>query len=300
VIWRRGIVTRFHSNTVTIIDEKTKEYCECVLRGKFKKQQIKPIVGDFVEYSIEENDVSGKIENILPQHNVLFRPKIANVDQAVLITTIKNPDVDFLIVDKFLVQAENQDLECVIIVNKIDLLKTEEEQEKLEAFINTYSNHYTVIPVSVTENININLVKEIMHGKISTMAGMSGVGKSSLLNSLDETLELRIGNISEKLNRGKHTTTYTELLYLNFEAYIADTPGFANLEIRGIDPKFLKNFFVEFYEYEPYCGFANCVHMNEPNCAVKEALEYHEISLSRYNSYLYIYKELEERGNKKW
>lgn len=298
--WKKGIVMRFHSNTVSIMDVETKKREECVLRGKFKKQKIRPIVGDYIEYTLNEQEEYGKIENILPRKNNLYRPKIANVDQAVLVTTLKNPFVDALIVDKFLIQVEKMGIDCVIVVNKVDLLQTKEEKELLQLFVDTYSPMYTTIPVSSVTGENIDKLKIIFKDKISTMAGMSGVGKSSLLNSINTGLRLRVGEISDKLKRGKHTTTYTELLHFDFGGFIADTPGFSNLELRGFNKDEIRDYFIEFLEFSPYCGFSDCSHTVEPYCMIKEKYETGEIAPSRYENYVFIYEELKKRGDKRW
>ncbi len=296
--WKKGIVTRFHSNMVTVNDLESGEYIECMLRGKFKKLKIRPIVGDYIEYSIKDNENIGKIENILERKNILYRPSIANLDQVLLVTTLKNPEVDFLIVDKFIVQAEKEDLDIIIILNKVDLLN-ESDQELKDKFMNIYSNLYTVIQTSTKNNMNVDLIREKMKDKVSTLAGMSGVGKSSILNMISPGLELKVGEISDRLKRGKHTTTHSELLHFDFGGYVADTPGFANIETYNIEKENLKDYFYEFYQYSRYCQFVDCQHVNEPECGVKHAVEKGDISDIRYQNYLSIYSEIEKKV-KKW
>ena len=296
--WKKGIVTRFHSNMVTVNDLESGEYIECMLRGKFKKLKIRPIVGDYIEYSIKDNENIGKIENILERKNILYRPSIANLDQVLLVTTLKNPEVDFLIVDKFIVQAEKEDLDIIIILNKVDLLN-ESDQELKDKFMNIYSNLYTVIQTSIKKNMNVDLIREKMKDKVSTLAGMSGVGKSSILNMISPGLELKVGEISDRLKRGKHTTTHSELLHFDFGGYVADTPGFANIETYNIEKENLKDYFYEFYQYSRYCQFVDCQHVNEPECGVKHAVEKGDISDIRYQNYLSIYSEIEKKV-KKW
>lgn len=300
MIWKRGIVTRFHSNTLDLIDLNNHNSYNCVLRGKFKKQKIRPIVGDYVEYSFDKENKIGKVENIIQRNNLLYRPKIANVDQVLLIISLKDPIVDNLIVDKFLIQVEKEELECIIIINKIDLLKSEEEKDKLNNFLEIYEKLYTVIPTSITNKQNFDSLKLILKNKINTLAGMSGVGKSSLLNCLDDRLNLKVGEISDRLKRGKHTTTHAELIYLNFGSFIADTPGFANLELNNFKRIEIKNFFIEFDYYKMMCEFSNCNHINEPFCGIKNAVEENKISKIRYNNYIHIYNEINEKGDKKW
>src|SRR6056297_1440267 len=296
--WKKGIVTRFHSNMVTVNDLESGEYIECMLRGKFKKLKIRPIVGDYIEYSIKDNENIGKIENILERKNILYRPSIANLDQVLLVTTLKNPEVDFLIVDKFIVQAEKENLDVIIILNKVDLLN-ESDQKLKDKFMNIYSNLYTVIQTSTKKNMNVDLIREKMKDKVSTLAGMSGVGKSSILNMISPGLELKVGEISDRLKRGKHTTTHSELLHFDFGGYVADTPGFANIETYNIEKENLKDYFYEFYQYSRYCQFVDCQHVNEPECGVKHAVEQGDISEIRYQNYLAIYSEIEKKV-KKW
>lgn len=292
--WKKAIVLRFHSDMVTVQDLKSNQKINCYLPGKFKLQKIRPIVGDYVEYSVDKKSDYGRIENILKRKNELYRPKVANLDQLVLVTTIKNPQVDLFIVDKILALAEKERLDVLIVLNKIDLLKDYLDKEKMKRFINTYSKIYPVVTTSKLTKENIDTLEKYLQDKVSTFAGLSGVGKSSLLNTLDPNLNLREGEISEKLGRGKHTTTYAELLYFNFGGFIVDTPGFSNLELKGIKKDELKFYFREFQEYYGFCNYSNCSHIVEPGCAVKEALKNNLISESRYENYCNIYRELEK------
>lgn len=292
--WRKGIVIRFHSNTLTVRDLETNINIECYLPGKFKLQKIRPIVGDYVEYVVEKNHEFGVIKNILPRKNELYRPKVANVDQVILVTSLKEPKVDYIIVDKFLVLVEKEQLDVVIILNKIDLLTSSEEKKDMQDFLNIYNPLYPVIPTSKITKDNIQLIKEVLKDRVSTLAGLSGVGKTSLLNMLDPDLKLREGDISPKLGRGRHTTTFAQLLPLKFGGFVVDTPGFADLTLLGIDKDELKLYFPEFLPYQSYCSFSNCSHVYEPECAVKEAVEEGKISYIRYNNYCVIYKEMEQ------
>jgi ribosome biogenesis GTPase len=292
--WKKAIVLRFHSDMVTVQDLKSNQKINCYLPGKFKLQKIRPIVGDYVEYSVDKKSDYGRIENILKRKNELYRPKVANLDQLVLVTTIKNPQVDLLIVDKILALAEKERLDVLIVLNKIDLLKDYLDKEKMKRFINIYSKIYPIVTTSKLTKENIDTLEKYLKDKVSTFAGLSGVGKSSLLNTLDPNLNLREGEISEKLGRGKHTTTYAELLYFNFGGFIVDTPGFSNLELKGIKKDELKFYFREFQEYYGFCNYSNCSHIVEPGCAVKEALKNNLISESRYENYCNIYRELEK------
>ncbi|HOB16584.1 MAG TPA: ribosome small subunit-dependent GTPase A [Defluviitoga sp.] len=296
--YRKGIVIRFHSNTLTVRDLETHTNLECYMPGKFKIQKIRPIVGDYVEYYIEENNEFGVIKNILPRKNELYRPKVANVDQVVLVTSLKDPKVDYIVVDKFLVLVEKEKLEVVIVVNKIDLLISPEEKKELEEFINIYESLYPVIPTSKITKENIDRIQDVLKEKVTTLAGLSGVGKTSLLNMLDPDLKLREGEVSPKLGRGRHTTTFAQLLPLKFGGFVVDTPGFADLALIGIDKNEIKHYFPEFMPFQPYCAFSDCSHISEPDCAVKIAVENEEISYMRYKNYCAIYKEVEQQTNR--
>lgn len=284
---RKGVVVKFMSNMAIVQDFETGEKFLCKLRGKFKEQKIRPIVGDIVEYrQIISNE--GVIENIYNRKNELPRPKIANVDQVIVVTTLKSPETPLKILDRYLVLVENEKLPAIIVLNKTDLL-TEKE---ITSFLDTYSGIYPVIVTSAKTKLGINKLKELLKGKISTMAGMSGVGKSSLLNAINPGLSLRVNGISKKLDRGRHTTTVIELLHFDFGGWIADTPGFANLDISHIELKKLKHLFPEFDNFS--CLFPDCNHIDEPGCGVKKAVEENKIKNSRYQSYVSIYKELLE------
>lgn len=285
---KRGIVTRFHSNMVTVEDEKTGERFLCRLRGKFRLQNLRPIVGDRVEYT-EDGFGSGIIENILPRKNVLEKPKIANVDQVILVTTLKDPDIPPRMIDRFLVLVEKSGLDVVIIFNKIDLLNAE-DMKRLDELVEIYSKYYEVLLTSAKRGDGLKELIDILKGKVSTMAGISGVGKSSLLNAISPGMRLKTGELSKKLRRGRHTTTFTELLRFSFGGYVADTPGFANLDISSIDPRELKEYFPEFKEVGA-CEFSDCVHIDEPGCAVKEAVG-KIIPESRYSSYREFFLEI--------
>jgi len=276
----------------TVEDWETGKRYICKLRGRFKLKGIRPIVGDIVEY-VPDSFESGRIESILHRKNELKKPRIANVDQVVLVTTLKQPEISIKMVDRFLILAEKAGLPTVIVFNKVDLLGSMElvELENIEAI---YSKYYKTLRTSAKKAIGLEKLKEVLKNKISTMAGLSGVGKSSLLNCISPGVSLRVGEISEKLQRGKHTTTHAELLRLEFGGYVADTPGFANLDISDIEPEELKNFFPEFSEIES-CAFPDCVHINEPGCSVKKAVG-ELISESRYESYVSFYQELLQKN----
>jgi len=293
---RIGIVVRFHSNMLDVQDEKTGVRYTCTLRGKFKMQKIRPVVGDIVEY-IAFNDSKGRIENILPRKNRLKRPGVANIDQVILVGTVKHPDFSYLIYDKFLVLAEKEEVEIIFVFNKCDLI-SEEELSFMKPYLEFLENHYTVLFTSAKTGKGIDDLKRIMNGRISTMAGMSGVGKSTLLNAIDPQLKLKEGNLSVQLERGKHTTTYSELLSVEGSGLVADTPGFSFLSVEKIKPDELKFYFPDFIGKSHECYFKNCMHLDEPDCAVLNSVEGGEILESRYFNYLSMLCEIDNEYDK--
>ncbi len=287
---KRGLIVGFHSATAVVEDLETGDRILCKLRGKFKKQGLKILVGDIVEYSLDGTG-SGVVENVYNRKSELRKPRIANIDQIVLVTTLKEPEVPTLVLDKFLVLAERSSIPTVLVFNKMDLLE-DADFEKLDYLKRVYAPYYRLLQTSVVTGQGLEELREIFKGKISAMAGMSGVGKSSLLNALNPGLKLKVRDISKKLKRGRHTTTSTNLLKFDFGGYVADTPGFANLDISDIDPHNLKHFFPEFREYDGMCAFADCLHVSEPGCYIRKLVERGEIAKHRYDNYLKMLSEL--------
>ncbi len=284
---KTGRVLKFYSNELIIEDILGGQQYRAKLRGKFKKQNIRPIVGDLVEYTVQYNEAV--VENIIHRKNDLPKPRVANIDQIILVTCLYKPSVPYDIVDRFIALSEYQNIDIVIVVNKIDLI---EEKEKMEEFKEIYGKLYPLLFMSAFTKEGIDKFIKTLKGKVSVFAGMSGVGKSSLVNSIDPNIKLRTGEISEKLDRGRHTTTTAELLRLSFGGWVVDTPGFASLEIDHIPKDELKNLYIELRNTS--CFFADCNHIDEPGCQVKEKIEKGEISFSRYESYLKFYQELLE------
>lgn len=277
-----------------VVDNETGGRLLCTMPGRFRMQGIRPIVGDRVEYSLSGNG-QGRIESILTRETELLRPRISNIEQILLVLSLREPAVQNVITDRFLVLAEYAKLPVVVVINKIDLLADDEIKE----FSEIYGEYYNIHQVSSKKEININQLRDILKGKISVMAGMSGVGKSSLLNTLNPGLKLRVSEISRGLERGRHTTSYVELLQFDFGGLIADTPGFANLELPEIEPDCLKRYFPEIDQESGMCAFSDCVHIDEPGCYVKELIKAGNIHESRYESYLSMYNELKEREREK-
>jgi len=240
------------------------------------------------------------VEELLPRDNLLSRPQVANVSRVLVVMALKEPDLDFLLLDKFLLACELEGIEPIIVINKLDLAPEfpEENQKKLEAY---HQAGYDLHLISVKTKDNLKVVLEYFQEGISVLAGPSGVGKSALLNELLPEAELHTGEVSKKLGRGTHTTRKVNLLRAGKEGWVADTPGFTSLDITGIEPVDLRFYFPEFDDLTPRCKFsANCVHIHEPGCAVRKALKSDEIAEHRYQSYLHFYKILEQEWENKY
>lgn len=263
---------------------------ECKAKGIFRKEKIKPLVGDNVEIDIiSEEEKTGNISRILERKNELIRPAVANIDQAMVIFAAAKPKPNFNLLDRFLIMMEQQQVDTVICFNKQDLA-TEEELQKLEE---TYQKcGYHILFTSARKEEGLEEVKKVLEGKTTTVAGPSGVGKSSLINLIQPEIEMETGNISEKIERGKHTTRHSQLIHVKNNTYIMDTPGFSSLYLMGFEKEELKEYFKEFKEYEPECRFLGCSHIHEPDCGVKQALEEGKISRIRYENYVAMYEEL--------
>ena len=264
---------------------------ECRARGIFRKNKITPLVGDRVSISVvDEENKKGVVEEIEDRDTELVRPPIANVDKALIVFAIKNPSPNLSLLDRFIVLAEKENLEIVIVFTKVDLDTDGAILEELKDIYET--SGYKVIPVSNKEKLNIDKIKEELKESTVVFAGPSGVGKSSLLNEVDKNFELKTGEVSDKIKRGKHTTRHAELLKLECGGMVADTPGFSSLTLDDIDENELKEYFIEFDNYDE-CRFGSrCIHENEPCCAVKEAVENGEISKKRYDSYIQLLNEI--------
>lgn len=265
---------------------------ECRARGIFRKEKITPLVGDRVSISVvDEDNKKGVVEEIDKRDTELVRPPIANVDKALIVFAIKDPKPNLSLLDRFIVLAEKENLEIVIVLTKADL----DDDNTLDELKNVYElSGYKVIPVSNKTKLNIDKIREELSGNVVVFAGPSGVGKSSLLNEIDSKFKLQTGEVSDKIKRGKHTTRHAELLKLDCGAMVADTPGFSSLTLDDISETELKDYFIEFDEFET-CRFGSrCVHENEPSCAIKEAAQNGEISKQRYDSYIQLLNEIRQ------
>jgi len=264
----------------------------CEITGKIKHEDNRPIVGDFVLIDvIKQEDQMAMINEILPRKTELHRPKVSNVSQAVIVFALKNPDPHLHLLDRIIAFSEYTGLKTVICFNKSDFV-AEKVIEEYKAIYEKVG--YPVIVTSVKEAKGKEALIEILKNEITVFAGPSGVGKSSLLNMIQPDLKLRTGEISKKIKRGKHTTRHTELISLKKGGWVVDTPGFANLDVSFIDENNLGDYFKEINNCQHQCKFNNCMHLNEPKCAVKEKIKNEEIARSRYDSYLSILNEIRE------
>ena len=284
----KGIIICTSSNVYQVA-EGEKIY-KCLARGKHKKEKISPLVGDEVEFTITNSEKQeGVIEQILPRKNELKRPKMANLTQLILVVSMKMPSPDLLLLDKQLVFAEFMGLKATIVLNKVDL----EDKEEIDRIAKLYESiGYKVIQTNAKEGIKVGEIKTLLEGETTAFAGNSGVGKSTLINSIFEQELTQEGDISDKNQRGKNTTTSTTLYKYKENSYIADTPGFSTFEINEIPKEDLCHYFVEFVPYLDKCEFQGCSHIKEENCGVKEALEAGKISSQRYENYIKIYNNL--------
>lgn len=266
---------------------------ECKAKGVFRNKKIKPLVGDNVEIEIldEENKI-GNIINIYDRENELIRPAVSNISQALVVFAIANPMPNLNLLDRFLVMMERNGIDTIICFNKIDLVDEEEILKLRDIYVKA---GYHVMFTSIKENMGIEEVLRVIDGKTTAFAGPSGVGKSSLLNALIPEANSQTGEISEKIKRGKHTTRHTEIFNVSDDTYLMDTPGFSSLYVNDFEKEELKNYFREFIEYNNGCRFTGCVHVNEPDCLVKEAVENGGINRSRYDNYILMYEEIKNK-----
>ena len=253
---------------------------------------VKGIAGFYYVYTALGLFECGNITEILPRKNTLIRPASANVDQALVIFAIVKPDPNYNLLDRFLITMEEQSLPCLICFNKQDIATEEEKQELIEAY---GKSGYEVLFVSGKLQEGIDTIRERLQGKTTVVAGPSGVGKSTIINALYPQANMETGEISRKIERGKHTTRHAELFALSEDTFIFDTPGFTSLNLGEMEKEELQGFYPEFTPYEKYCKFTGCSHISEPICGVKDALERGDISRVRYENYKVLYEEIKNR-----
>lgn len=263
---------------------------ECKAKGIFRKEHVKPLVGDQVEIAILSKEPPiGNIESLLPRKNELIRPAVANIDQAVIIFAYVQPEPNYNLLDRFLIMMQQQEIPCVICMNKTDLT-TREEMDRIQTVYRGAGCKFLTTCTKTGEGMQ-ELLEEL-RGKTSTVAGPSGVGKSSLINMLSKEDVSETGDLSEKIGRGKNTTRHTQIHPLGEDTFLLDTPGFSSLGLFDLQKDQLRFFYPEFAEYEGTCKYVGCTHTHEPECSVKEAVSKEVISKMRYRNYKQIYEEL--------
>lgn len=268
-----------------------KNLVECRARGLFRLKNIKPLVGDKVLIRLtEEDENQGYIEEIKERTNEMVRPPVANAEQLVIFFAVTNPEPSFLLLDKLLIAAETNNLKPVICFNKCDLVDENLKQEYENIFVST---DYKIVFTSIHDESSINDLKNILKNRLSVFSGPSGVGKSSIMNAVQPDFQLKTGEISDKLKRGKHTTRHAEIYKLDFGGYVVDTPGFSSFELAGIGEFELKEYYPEIKKMDSGCRFADCLHYKEPDCVIKDAVNEGLISQTRYKNYIRLLEEIQ-------
>ncbi len=295
------------------VKNESGKFTTCRIRGKFRIKGIKttnPVaVGDWVEYELEKNKDTGVITKIYPRKNYLLRRSInlskqyhilaSNIDQVFLVVTLIQPETTTGFIDRILVTAEAYGIPVTILINKIDLIENNPELlNKKNELTQIYNKAgYPVYEISATKKYNIDILKKLMKNKTSMFTGHSGTGKSSLINVVDSKLNLKTAKISITHQQGKHTTTFAEMFDLQFDAQIIDTPGIRGFGIIDMEKEEIDSYFPEIFKLKQYCKFNNCKHINEPGCAVLESIKNNKIPLSRYQSYIQIIEEIDDKEN---
>ncbi len=291
-----GLIISNISNTYEVEDIEKQNIVKCIPRGKFKKDDVTPVVGDKVVID-HQPDGTGVISEILQRSNYIKRPKMANITQMIFVISMKMPKPDLLLLDKQLVFAEYNNIKATICLNKIDL----EDKDTIENIAEIYRKiGYKVIKTNAKTGEGIDEVCKCLKNNITAFSGNSGVGKSTLINNIFKGMVTSEGEISSRNKRGKNTTTSIKLYKIDNESYIADTPGFSTFDIYEIESKDLSNYFKDLSKYITDCEFIGCTHIKEDNCGVKKALEENKISKQRYETYCKLYNDLKEREQHKW
>ncbi len=292
----KGLIISNISNMYDVEDIENKNVIKCIPRGKFKKDEITPVVGDNIEFEYQD-DGTGVINQICDRKNYIKRPKMSNITQLIFVVSMKMPKPDLLLLDKQLAFAEFNRIKPIICLNKIDL----EDNDTINEIAKLYEKiGYKVIKTNAKDGEGIEEVCKCLENNITAFSGNSGVGKSTLINNIFKDVITEEGAISDKNKRGKNTTTSIKLYKINDNSYIADTPGFSTFDIYEIESKDLANYFIDLSEYIENCEFVGCTHIKEDKCGIKEALQEGKISQQRYETYCRLYNELKEKEQHKW
>ncbi|MBQ9562686.1 MAG: ribosome small subunit-dependent GTPase A [Lachnospiraceae bacterium] len=274
------------------VDVPEKGIYECKARGVFRNQEIKPLVGDYAEIDVtDEEAMAGQITAILPRFNELIRPAVANVDQAVVLFAAAKPAPNLALLDHFLVMMQRNHVQTILVFNKSDAASARKMEELAQIYAGCGCR---VLFISAKNGEGTEEVRSLLKGRTTVLAGPSGVGKSTLMNAILPEAGMQTGEISQKIGRGRHTTRHAELFQVGENTYLFDTPGFSSFGVWGLEPEELRYYMPEFAPYEGKCRFDGCLHDREPDCAVKEALEAGEISRARYDSYLQMLEILRQ------
>lgn len=266
---------------------------ECKAKGILRNRGEKPLVGDDVELElIDREKLLGNITGLIERKSELIRPAVANVDRALIVFAAAKPEPNLNLLDRLLINMAQQGLEAIICFNKCDLINAGEREKLLDYYRDCGSE---VIFISAKKEIGTAELFEMLKGKTTVLAGPSGVGKSTLMNLFQPEAAMETGSISEKIERGRHTTRHSELFYIDNGTYLMDTPGFSSLYVTDIEPVDLRLYYKEFTAFEPECRFGDCVHLNEADCGVRKAVSEGRISQGRYDNYKLIYKEIKEQ-----
>ena len=290
---RTGIILKSLAGFYDVEDHETKARITCRGRGLFRKDGFVLLVGDRVRFDVGE-DGSGTITEAEPRINQLVRPPIANVGKALVVFSAKEPDFNVKFLDRLLAVIEANHVEPIVLISKVDLLSADEKEIFAPLWDYYRDIRYTVLEISAHERLGLEAVAQQFENEIVVICGQSGVGKSSLLNAIDARLNIEVNEISKALGRGKHTTRHVELHKLA-GGLVADTPGFSALDLDELEAEDLREAFVEFAGLQDACKFRGCRHVNEPNCAVKKAVDTGAVLASRYENYLQLLNEIQTR-----
>lgn len=292
----KGLIISNVSNIYEVEDIENNKIIKCMARGKFKKEEITPVVGDYVEYEYQDEE-NGMINEILPRTNYIKRPKMANITQMIFVLSMKMPKPDLLLLDKQLAFAEYNNIKSIICLNKIDL----EKEDVINEIYDIYEKiGYKVIKTNAKTGEGIAEVCKCLENNITAFSGNSGVGKSTMINSIFKNEITQEGEISSKNKKGKNTTTSIKLYKLQEKSYIADTPGFSTFDIYEIESENLSKYYVEMEKNIKDCEYVGCTHIKEENCGIKQAVENNKISKKRYETYCKLFLELKEKEKYKW